>query len=102
VEPDRGAWDAYVGTYAGPRDAVRVTRAGDRLLAEVAGGDILAIAEALGPGEGREAELVPAGADAFVLLGPSTLLDESPAAFVPGPDGRLVLVVGGEPIGVRQ
>ena len=100
--PDRSAWDAYVGTYAGSRDAIRVSRDGDRLLATVAGGDILAIAEALGPDEGREVEFVPTGPDAFVLLGAATVLDEAPAAFAAGPDGRPVLLLGGAPFGARQ
>jgi CubicO group peptidase (beta-lactamase class C family) len=101
-EPDRSAWDSYVGTYAGARDVVRVSRDGDRLLATVAGGDILAIAEALGPDEGREVEFVPTGPDAFVLLGDATVLDEAPAAFEAGPDGRPVLLLGGAPFGARQ
>jgi hypothetical protein len=102
VEPDRGAWDAYVGTYAGPRSAIRVSQVGDRLLATITSGDYLAIAEALGPAEGREAELVPTSATEFVLLGDTTVLDAQAAAFEPDPDGRPVLVLSGEPFGVRQ
>jgi CubicO group peptidase (beta-lactamase class C family) len=102
VEPDRTAWDGYVGIYAGPRSAVRVTRAGDRLLATVESGDVLAISEQLGPNEGREAELVPTSATEFVLLGDNTTLDEQTVAFEPGPDGRPVLVLDGEPFGARQ
>jgi CubicO group peptidase (beta-lactamase class C family) len=102
VEPDRTAWDGYVGIYASPRSAVRVSLEGDRLLATVESGDFLMGSEQLGPNEGREAELVPTSATEFVLLGDSTALDQQTATFEPGPDGRPVLVLGGEPFGVRQ
>jgi CubicO group peptidase (beta-lactamase class C family) len=102
VEPDRSAWDGYVGLYTRDRDAVRVTRVGDHLVASIVGGDILAISQALGPNEGRDVEFVPTGATEFVLVGDSTLLDGTPTSFGVGADGEPVLLFGGAPAFARQ
>jgi CubicO group peptidase (beta-lactamase class C family) len=102
AEPDRSAWDSYVGLYTRERDAVRVSRVGDQLVASIAGGDILTISQALGPNEGREVEFVPTSATGFVLVGDSTFLDGTPASFGLGPDGNPVLLFGGVPVFSRQ
>jgi hypothetical protein len=102
VAPDRSAWDTYVGTYASPRVALRVTRDGDRLRGTIDGGDLAAAPDVLGPPEGGDLEFVPTGPGTYVLLGDATLLDGAPATFEAGPDGRPVLLVGGMPIGARQ
>jgi CubicO group peptidase (beta-lactamase class C family) len=102
VEPDRTSWDSYVGQYSAPRDAIRISRVGDRLVATIAGGDILAIASALGPNEGRTLDLVPTSPTQFVLLGETTVLDGAPVSFKVGSDGIPVLLLGGAPFGARQ
>jgi CubicO group peptidase (beta-lactamase class C family) len=102
AEPDRSTWDSYAGLYTRERDAVRVSRVGDHLVASIAGGDILAISEALGPNEGRDVDFVPTSATEFVLVGDSTLLDGTPASFGAGPDGNPVLLFGGVPRFSRQ
>ncbi len=79
-----------------------MTRAGDRLVGTVAGGDFLTIARALGPNEGRDADFVPTSATEFMLVGDTTLLDEAPATFSAGPDGKVTLVLSGQPFGTRQ
>jgi CubicO group peptidase (beta-lactamase class C family) len=102
VEPDRSAWDSYVGLYTRERDAIRISRVGDHLVASIAGGDILPISQALGPNEGRDAEFVPTSATEFVLVGDATFLDGIPASFGVGPDGNRALLFGGVPIFSRQ
>jgi len=92
----------YRTTSAAPRDAIRISRIGDRLVATIAGGDILAIASALGPNEGRSLDLVPTGPTQFVLLGDTTVLDGAPVSFKVGADGIPMLLLGGAPFGARQ
>jgi CubicO group peptidase (beta-lactamase class C family) len=102
VEPDRSAWDGEVGLYVGGRDSIRITREGERLTATIAGGDLLAIAQGFGPDEGRSVDLVPVGSTNFVFVGDTTVLDGIPVSFKAGPDGRMMLMFGGAPFGVRQ
>jgi hypothetical protein len=71
-------------------------------VATIAGGDLLAIAQGLGPDEGRSVDLVPISPTEFVFAGDSTVLDGIPVSFKSGPDGRMMLMFGGAPFGVRQ
>jgi CubicO group peptidase (beta-lactamase class C family) len=100
--PDRSAWDIYPGLYKAARDAIRISRQGDRLVATIAGGDLLAIAQGLGPDEGRSVDLVPISPTDFVFLGDTTVLDGIPVSFKAGSDGRTMLMFGGAQFGVRQ
>jgi CubicO group peptidase (beta-lactamase class C family) len=102
VEPDRSAWDSEVGLYVGGRDSIRISRDGDHLTATIAGGDLLAIAQGLGPDEGRSVDLVPVSPTDFLFVGDTTVLDGIPVSFKAGPDGRMMLMFGGAPFGVRQ
>jgi CubicO group peptidase (beta-lactamase class C family) len=102
ANPDRSAWDSYVGLYRADRDAIRISRRGYQLVATIAGGDLLAIAQGLGPDEGRSVDLVPISPTDFVFLGDTTVLDGIPVSFKAGPDGRMLLMFGGAPFGVRQ
>jgi CubicO group peptidase (beta-lactamase class C family) len=102
AEPDRTAWDSYVGMYTADRDAVRVSRAGDHLVASIVDGDILTISKALGPNEGRDLEFVPTSATEFVLVGDSTLLDGVSVSFGVRQDGNPALLLGGVPRFARQ
>ena len=100
--PDRSAWDSYPGLYKAIGDTIRISRQGDQLVATIAGGDLLAIAQGLGPDEGRSVDLVPISPTEFVFAGDSTVLDGIPVSFKSGPDGRMMLMFGGAPFGVRQ
>jgi CubicO group peptidase (beta-lactamase class C family) len=102
VEPDRSAWDSYPGLYNATRDSIRIRRQGDQLTGTIAGGDILAIARGLGPDEGRTVELAPISPTDFVFVGDTTVLDGIPVSFRAGPDGRMLLMFGGAPFGVRE
>jgi CubicO group peptidase (beta-lactamase class C family) len=102
AEPDRSAWDQYPGLYRSERDAIRVERVDNKLTATVAGGDILAIASALGPNEGRSADLVPTSPTDFLMRGDTTVLDGIPVSFKVGADGRMMLMFGSSPRAVRD
>ena len=100
--PDRSNWDRIVGTYASERDSLRVIREGDRLVATVAGGDVLTMSKAFGPNEGRTVDLVPTSPTDFVFLGDASVLDGMPVSFRIDSDRAVTLMLYGQPFGTRQ
>jgi CubicO group peptidase (beta-lactamase class C family) len=100
-ETSRAA-SSYVGTYVGPSGTIVVQQQGDTLVGSIDGPEFQRLAELLGPGEGLDFEFVPTGDATFVLLSDFSALEEVPAEFVAGADGRMGLLVGGDLFGIRN
>jgi len=59
-------------------------------------------ATSLGPGDGLDFELLQTSDASFVLLSDFSPLEEMPAEFTRTADGRQLLVIGGEPFGIKN
>ena len=85
--PNLDVWPAYLGEYQGPLGVLRVYREENHL--HIASG-------------GSVFDLVPLSDTTFVLLGDETGFDEVPAEFRRDSNGRVMLLVQGQPMGVKK
>jgi len=91
-----------VGIYVRSQGSIRIYREAEKLLGAIDGENFRLLARQLGPGEGFDFEMIDLGSGRFVLLSDFSALEVLPAEFEPTPDGRMMLVIQGDPFGIKQ